>query len=86
MERLDDLFGALTPDDRLADANAAEVQQLFQQIRHAVHAADMDTEKVAEQIGLSVGAARRLLDGDVDISLSDLEVLLIAVGGSSGLT
>lgn len=78
---LDDLFGALTPEDRLADENAAVIRELFCSIKKAVHDADLDTERVAERMGVAVDEAREILDGHRNLTLTELEILLIAVKG-----
>lgn len=81
-----ELWGVLLAEDRLADHNAAEMRDLFRQLKQAVHHCDLDTKAVAEQVGVTEDEARCLLDGGVDLSLSDLEVLLVAVRGLVKIT
>lgn len=69
----------LTEVDRAARHNIEELRNLFCQLKRAVHDANLDTAAVADQIGVDEDAARDLLDGVVDLTMSDLEVLLVAV-------
>jgi|GEM_PF-1685606 len=78
---IDNLFGPLTAEDRLADGNAAVVRDLFRAIKRAVHHADLDTERVAERMGINKEEARDILDGRRDLTLTELEILLIAAKG-----
>lgn len=81
-----ELWGVLLAEDRLADHNAAEIRGLFRHLKQAVHHCDLDTKAVAEQIGVTEDEARHMLDGGVDLALSDLEVLLVAVRGQLKIT
>lgn len=71
--------------DELAVSNARALDSLFRQLRVAVYEADLDTLKVAEAIGVTEEEAYNLLGGGVDITLSDLEVLLVAARGRLAL-
>lgn len=76
-----ELWGELLPEDRIADANSNAISNLFKQLKQAVYAANLNTEAIAEQIGTSTDEARRILNGAIDLTLSDLEVVLVAVRG-----
>lgn len=70
-----------TPAQELAQVNSAALDAVFCQIKNAVHHADLDTRLVAERLSVSEAEARDILDGQADLTLSDLELLLIVVRG-----
>lgn len=70
-----------TPAQELAQLNSAALDGLFTQLKAAVHHASLDTQSVSERINVTEEEAREILDGQADLTLSDLEVLLVAVRG-----
>lgn len=69
----------LTPMERLAGANREALEELFSQIRHAVHDASLDHDRLGSSLGVTADEARRLLCGRPTLTLADLQALLVAV-------
>lgn len=68
-----------TPMERLAAANREALEGLFAQLRRAVHDADLDHAALTESLGMREDEVRSLLSGRWDLTLTDLQALLVAV-------
>ncbi|MDO5093844.1 MAG: hypothetical protein Q4D79_10585 [Propionibacteriaceae bacterium] len=74
------ILGALEPAaGAAARHNARVVVGLFEQVRDAAYAAGITDTELGSRLGVSAPEARRILLGEVDITLTDLELILAAI-------
>lgn len=75
-----DLLGELeVTAGEAAIANTLAVAGIFPQLRAAARAANIAHEDLAAALGTSPSEAARVLSGEIDITLTDLEIILAAL-------
>lgn len=68
----------------LAECNLANIRRLFERLRLAARAGNRSVEQIAALLDVDTGTAEALLAGRVDLTLSDLQELALAVGAHVG--